>query len=226
MERIAIYDMDKTITRRPTFLPFAWHVLRKHAKRRSVVVPLMLAAGLGYALKIISRTKIKEVNTKLVLGRANPQERLALIGHSFAGHNAKANLLEPALVQIAADREQGYRIVLATASYRFYVEPIAKLLGIDDVIATDLVGADSDKVKSRILGENCYGPGKLRMVEAWFSRHGIARDSAHIRFYSDHVSDRYCLEWADEAYAVNPHPPLRRMAKARGWAVLDWLAKA
>jgi phosphoserine phosphatase len=74
----------------------------------------------------------------------------------------------------------------------------------------------------RITGENCYGPAKLRMIEAWLAAEGIAREKAHIRFYSDHVSDAPTLDWADEAFAVNPHGPLRAMAVGRGWTIFDW----
>ena len=51
---------------------------------------------------------------------------------------------------------------------------------------------------------------------------GIARDEAHIRFYSDHASDAPVLEWADEPFAVNPHRKLRRLSRRRGWPMLDW----
>ena len=50
----------------------------------------------------------------------------------------------------------------------------------------------------------------------------LARGDAHIRFFSDHVSDAPCLDWADEGFAVNAHAPLRALAKKRGWAILDW----
>jgi phosphoserine phosphatase len=44
----------------------------------------------------------------------------------------------------------------------------------------------------------------------------------HVRFYSDHVSDRPAFEWSDEPVAVNPHGKLRRLAEERGWAIEDW----
>ena len=50
----------------------------------------------------------------------------------------------------------------------------------------------------------------------------IAREQAYIRFYSDHASDAPCLEWADEAFATNPHGRLRTLARTRGWTILDW----
>ena len=67
-----------------------------------------------------------------------------------------------------------------------------------------------------------YGWAKLRMVERWMADKDLARGDAHIRFFSDHVSDAPCLDWADEGFAVNAHAPLRALAKKRGWAILDW----
>jgi phosphoserine phosphatase len=60
------------------------------------------------------------------------------------------------------------------------------------------------------------------MIEAWMAREGIARTDAHVRFYSDHVSDAPTLDWADEAFAVNPHAPLFALATEKGWDVLRW----
>src|SRR3546814_5773150 len=55
-----------------------------------------------------------------------------------------------------------------------------------------------------IEGANCYGGDKKLRVEAFLTKAGIAREAAHIRFYSDHDSDLPIFEWADEPVAVNP----------------------
>jgi phosphoserine phosphatase len=60
----------------------------------------------------------------------------------------------------------------------------------------------------------------MRMIDTWLGAEGIGRGK--VRFYSDHVSDRPVFEWADEPVAVNPHPPLRRLAEEKGWRVEDW----
>jgi phosphoserine phosphatase len=75
---------------------------------------------------------------------------------------------------------------------------------------------------ARIDAQNCYGTAKLEMVQAWMVREGLTRKDCHIRFYSDHVSDAPCLNWADEAFATNAHAPLAALAARRGWAILDW----
>src|SRR3546814_4920309 len=75
-----------------------------------------------------------------------------------------------------------------------------------------------------IEGANCYGGDKKLRVEEFLTKAGIAREAAHIRFYSDHDSDLPIFEWADEPVAVNPSKALRTIPAARHWPVLDWRA--
>ncbi len=220
--RLAIYDMDKTITRKATFGPFISHVLKHYHPGRAVMLPAMAAVTAVYGLNLINRTRLKEINLGLLLG--NPIDRgiAAQIAESFAMETRRTNFLSEALHRIAADRAAGYRIVLATASYRFYVEAIAHLLAIEDVIATRCLSAGEEAFLPQIAGQNCYGEAKLMMVKEWLRSAGLKREDCHIRFYSDHVSDAPCLTFADEAFATNPHAPLRELAGKRGWPVLDW----
>lgn len=220
MQRIAIYDLDKTITRRATFGPFLAYAVPRYRPWRAVLAPLMLFTLAGFALKLIDRGRLKELNLGLMLGNRIDAAVLARISAHFAGRMLARNTFRPALDRIDADRADGYRIVIASASYAFYVSNIARLLGTDAIATqTGTVGA---AVSPRIEGENCYGDAKLAMIRNWMDARGIARDATHIRFYSDHVSDAPSLGWADEGFATNPHTPLRALARARGWAVLDW----
>jgi len=220
--KLAIYDMDRTITRTGTYTPFLLYAAARLAPWRLLLTPLVVLSMLAYAVKAINRGRLKEINQALLLGRHLDRDRLGPIAEGFAERTVAINTLPGALDRIAADRAAGYRLVLATASYRFYVEAIAAKLGFDDVIATNsIIGLDS-RIRARIDGENNYGPAKLRMIEAWMAGAGIARGAAHIRFYSDHVSDAPVLEWADEAFATTPSPKLRALAGRRGWPVLDW----
>jgi phosphoserine phosphatase len=165
---------------------------------------------------------LKEINQALLLGRSIGREALAPVTASFAD---RVMAFERAPGRTEADRGRsrgGRRLVLATASYRLYVEDIAKRLGFDAVIATGTMTGLDDRIRAKVDGENCYGPAKLRMIEAWMAQQRIGRSQAHIRFYSDHVSDACVLEWADEPVAVNASRKLRRLAEARGWRQEDW----
>lgn len=221
MQPLSIFDMDKTITRSATFGPFLGYAVPRYRAWRVLLAPLVALTSLGFAIKLVSRGRLKEINLALMMGRRIDAAALADISRGFAGFTLARNSLAGALARVEAERAEGRRVVLATASYAFYVREIAKLLGVTDVIATRTTDLDGS-VSPRIAGENCYGPAKLRMVEDWMAEERITRAGRHIRFFSDHVSDAPCMEWADEAFATNAHAPLRALAAERGWAIIDW----
>jgi len=218
----AIYDMDRTVTKRPTYTPFLLHCAVRREPWRLLFLPLVLLSMLAYVAGLIDRAKLKEINHHLLLGgRINPRALKKLVD-SFAGKQLAANIRPGARAAIARDKAEGRRLVLATASYRLYADAIAERLGFDDVIGTgSIIGLD-ERVHAKIAGENCYGPAKLRMIADWVDKSGLKGAHGHVRFYSDHVSDRPAFEWADEAVAVNPHGKLRRLARQHGWQIENW----
>lgn len=222
MHRIAIYDMDRTITVRGTYTAFLIHMARSLAPWRLVLLPAAALVLLAYVLRLVSRGRAKELNQALLMGRRVSRARIMPAVERYADKVMADNIRSGALAQIAQDKADGCRLVIASASYRLYVEPIARRLGFDDVIATDHFSQDVDYIRAKIAGENCYDVAKLRMIEAWMAGQGIARSEAHIRAYSDHVTDAPMLDFADEGFAANPHEPLSKLAALRGWPVLHW----
>jgi len=220
MTDFAIYDMDRTVTRRPTYTPFLLHCAMRRAPWRLLFLPLVLLSMLAYAAKLIDRGRLKEINHQLLLGAERRPSELMPLVESFAEATLRANIRPGARAALARDKSEGRRLVMATASYRFYAKEIADRLGFDDCIGTNsILGLDS-QVHARIDGENCYGPAKLSMILDWLGKAGLQR--GQVRFYSDHASDAPVFEWADEPVAVNPHARLERLAAARGWRVEDW----
>lgn len=222
MRNVAIYDMDRTITRRATWTPFLIHAAKARAPWRLALLPVAGIASVAYLVKAIDRAQLKAATHRLMLGRAIPPADLDAVAEAFADSVAASNMFADARARVEADRAAGWEPVLATASHGYYARAIAARLGIAQVIATEARRDADGNVLAGIEGENCYGPAKLRLIETWLAREGVVRDDVRVRFYSDHVSDAPALEWADEAFAVNAHGPLRRLAAARGWAVLDW----
>ena len=217
---LAIYDMDRTVTRRATWTPFLLHCAVRRSPTRLVFLPIVILSMLAYVLKLIDRGKLKEINHRLLLGSVTDPHVLDPLVESFAEQTLANNIRPGARAAIERDKAEGRRVVMATASYRFYARAIAERLGFDDCIGTNSVLGLDSRVHAKIDGENCYGPAKLRMIERWLEAEGVTR--AHVRFYSDHASDAPVFEWSDEAVAVNPHDRLLRLAADRGWAVQDW----
>ncbi len=219
---LAIYDMDKTVTRRATYNGFLIHMAWNKSPWRLFLSPLLPFGLLLFLLKIWDRARLKQFSQMLLIGTRVSKDRFAKYVESHADLVVGKNVYPQLLARVAEEKAAGYRHVMATASYRLYVEAIAKRLGFDDVIATDLSTDSSGYVLARIDGHNCYDAAKLELVKAWMAANGLERANCHIRAYSDHVSDAPLLAYADEAYATNPHEPLAEMARANGWEIIDW----
>lgn len=219
---IAIYDMDKTVTRRATYNGFLIHMAWNKSPWRLALLPLLPFGLLLYLLKIWDRRRLKEFSQTLLVGHRVSRDRFARYLESHAELVVGKNVYPQLLERVAAEKAEGYRHVMATASYRLYVEAIAHRLGFEHVIATDLATDSSGHVLAQIDGHNCYDAAKLDKIIAWMEGEGLKRDGCHIRAYSDHVSDAPLLAFADKAFATNPHAPLAEMAKANGWEILDW----
>jgi phosphoserine phosphatase len=213
---ISIYDMDKTVIRRASWTWWLLHYARTEAPLRLLLLPLTLLPVMGYGLGLLGRKELKEATQALLMGRRVPRDRVARAAQGFADSFGAREELAGALAAIAADRAAGRDVWLATASCRYFVEALARRWGIDHVVATENRW-EGDWLINRIRGENCYEMGKLRMILA-----ALPARPPLVRFTSDHVSDLVVLDWADEPVAANPIGPLRRVAIARGWPVVDW----
>jgi phosphoserine phosphatase len=200
---LAIYDMDKTVTRRATYNGFLLHMALNKSPWRLFLAPLLPIGLALYALKLWNRARLKQFSQILLIGHRVPNARFAKYLESHADIVVGKNVYPQLLARVAEEKAAGYRHVMATASYRLYVDAIAKRLGFDDVIATDLATDSTGHVLARI-------------------DHGLSRENCHIRAYSDHVSDAPLLSYADEPFATNPHGPLARLAASEGWPILDW----
>lgn len=223
--RVAMYDMDRTITRSGTYSGFLMHVARRRQQWRLLLLPLVGLAGLGYSLRLIDRSRLKAINLRLLIGSRFSRTEISPLAESYADKVVARGLHPAAMEQIAADRDAGYRLLLATASFHLYVDAIARRLGIDDVLATRLDEPDgADHIHARLAGDNCYGEAKFARISDWLAANEITRDQMHVRAYSDHVSDHPMLRFADEAVATTPSRKLKLLAPKMGWQVVDWRA--
>ena len=116
-------------------------------------------------------------------------------------------------------RQAGERLVLLTSSSRYAAEMAREEFGLDDVLFQGYEVRDGRLTGAPLL-PICYGPGKVEVAEAWARRNAAALDESS--FYTDSSTDLPMLERVARPFAVHPDPRLRRVARARGWPILDW----
>ena len=210
--------MDRTVTRRPTYMPFLLHCAIRRAPWRLLFVPLVVLSMLAYAARLIDRGRLKEINHRLLLGaKIHPRELKPLVD-SFADAQVASNVRPGARKAIARDKAEGRR---AGARDRF-IPPLRRCdRGKARVRRRDRHQLDHGARRTRPCQDRrrkLLWPGKAADDRRLGGASGLKGAHGHVRFYSDHVSDRPAFEWADEPVAVNPHGKLLRLAEQRGWA--------
>lgn len=219
--RVAIYDLDRTVLRTPTFTLFllwaAWH----QAPWRLLLLPALAALMVGYTLRLYGRDRFKPAAIRLLLGRHLTKRCAAELAARFAMWRVSCDVPPGASAYIARDRVAGYRLLMATAAPEFYAGAIAEALGFDAIVASRHRRDTAGNWLPLLDGENCYGAEKARRVAEWLAINTVGGD-AHIRVYSDHPSDAPTFALADEAYLVGRSRRLTRLAAEHGWLPIDF----
>ncbi len=128
--------------------------------------------------------------------------------------------LAPALLE--RHRASGDTLLITTATHRFITEPIAELLGVQHLLATEPEIID-DRLTGRLLRANFQGDKVVRLRE-WMQAHGAL--DAEVTAYSDSRNDLPLLRFAHTPVAVDPDPVLHAEALQQGWTVLSLRAAA
>ncbi|WP_338424407.1 HAD-IB family phosphatase [Sphingopyxis kveilinensis] len=218
--RVAVYDLDRTVLRTPTFTLFLLWAAWRETPWRLLLLPALAVLMIGYALGLYGRDRFKPAAIRLMLGRTIAQERAERLAARFAAWRVPRDVPPGAAACIARDRSEGFQLLMATAAPEFYAYAIADALGFDAVIASrhrrDAVG----NWLPALEGTNCYGAEKARRVTEWLVAN--EREDAHIRAYSDHVSDAPTFALAREAWLVGRGARFARLAAHHGWQLADF----
>ncbi|QJQ98045.1 HAD family hydrolase [Halomonas sp. PGE1] len=120
---------------------------------------------------------------------------------------------------ITRHREQGDLPLLISASSRHLVGPVARRLGIEEVIAVEPELA-AGHFTGATTGVLSYRGGKVTRLESWLAERNAT--ASHLCFYSDSQNDLPLLNRVDRPVAVNPDPVLAEVARVEGWEQLGW----
>jgi phosphatidylglycerophosphatase C len=193
---VAAFDFDKTISTRDNVVPFL----------RAAVGRLRLTRAL------------LATSARLVRAALDDDQRdaakVAVVRHTITGYDAArmteladefardvvARHLRPDVVERAEwHRNQGHDLVIISASFRDYLDPIAAALGFTAVLATELAVGNDGRLTGELVRPNVRGAEKVRRLDEW-----LARDSrpALIWAYGDSTGDRELLARADQPIRV------------------------
>lgn len=174
------YDFDKTIYKRDCSTDFFFYMIFTRPYLL-IFSPWYLVIFALYGLKLIGKKKFKEFMFFFIPMYG---ERIYKIVDKFWQSNANG-ILE------WYTKQRDYDDIIISAGLRFIIEPVAKLLDVKTLIATNY-----DIKTGKIIGENCYG--KVKEIE--FNK--LYPNTKLTAFYSDSRSDVPMMKISDKGYLV------------------------
>ena len=204
--------MDKTLLWSSSTAVYMKYLWRKQIMSwREMIAAAMVSVG--YGLKVLSFPRVVALLSRDF--RDGDVAALRALADEWVREDLLRYLSPRGVEQVQAHREAGDDVWLLSAATQFVVRPVAQHLGIE-CRYTELEVA-ADRVTGRIVGEACYGSGKVTWAERIAAERGVALTDC--AFYTDSISDRPLLERVGRPIAVNPDRRLERLARARGWTV-------
>ena len=158
----------------------------------------------------------------LVLLRGHtPEEMQELVGESLE------TVLRPLVYAQSLDlverhRRRGEPVYVVSATLQEIVQAIADDLGFDGALGTVCEVVDGEYTGNAIRA--LHAEAKADCIRSLAQKEGWDLEASTA--YSDSHTDLPFLEAVGHPVAVNPDRPLRRIAAARGWPVLDFGSRA
>jgi phosphatidylglycerophosphatase C len=215
MQRLAVFDLDGTITRHDTLIQFVLGYLKARPWRVFGFL-LALPTVILYLLRLADRGALKGAVMHWTLGGSS---RSDLEAHTarFVPRLLQEGVFARAMEQIAEHRRNGDVLVLMSASPDLYVPAIAKQLGFNDVTCTG-VRWNGDRFDGRLTTANCRGEEKVRRFGELRARHAGLQTAA----YGNADSDVDHLRLADRGVLVNGDERARQRAVEYGVVSESW----
>jgi|GEM_PF-1218814 len=196
VKKIVIYDVDYTLISVNSLYHFCLFIFKKKPLRL-IILPFLFITGLLWVFKIITTTRLKSYFLLLVKGIT--KEELEKLSKLFIEKKIIPKIKPDAVKNIEEYRKKNYLIIIASASYNFYIKYLAEYLKSDYCFATKIIIKDN-KVTTRLNGKNCKGKEKINRILELLPKTLIDRiDSVG---YSDELSDLPFLDLVETFFKV------------------------
>jgi HAD superfamily hydrolase (TIGR01490 family) len=214
MRGVDFFDVDHTLTRRSSGGRFIALAMQRGVLPRRL---LFVVGWYAFTYKI-GIFKLRPYAEGFPYLKGLNHDILVSIARESFESRLKDDMFRDGLALVRESHAAGRTVVLATSSLDIIVEPLARYIGVNEVLATTLEFKDGE-CTGRLAGPPMFRAEKKKSVLAYAADRGIAL--ADCSFYSDSIYDLPLLEAVGRPVAVNPDFRLRRLARQRGWSIMD-----
>ncbi|QFU75856.1 HAD-IB family hydrolase [Halioglobus maricola] len=221
--RVAFFDLDRTLISGYSIMALAQETARHAASTgdlrqsarliRDVVRQKVDPAGGNYH-RVVKRV------ARAITGLS--EATLTDLGQRACSRHLERTLYREAIELIETHRNAGDYLVIVTAATRYQVEPLADILGVDEICCTQLE-VQNGCFTGEVVAPLCYGEGKslsarrvVRQQKATLSRSW---------FYTDSSADLPLLQAVGHPVAVNASDKLAVHARNHKWPQLEFSSR-
>ena len=148
----------------------------------------------------------------------NNLQRLLACRQQFIDEKIRPIIPDASLQLIRQHQARGDTLMIITATNAFVTQPIAQLMGIPHLIATDPEMIDGNYT-GQVEGEPSFQYGKVKRLNNWLASNDETLQGSY--FYSDSHNDIPLLDIVDHPVAVDPDDTLRKYATENQWPIIS-----
>ena len=214
--RLAIFDLDNTLIAGDSDHSWGEFLVQKNLVDAQVYAE---ANDRFYQQYKAATLDIQEyLNFSLAPLTRYTLDELAAFHQEFIRDNIEPMMLPKAKALLQQHRNQGDYLLIITATNSFVTHPIAKYLGVDDILASDAEILNG-RYTGKGIGTPCFQGGKVIRLQEWLKAQNFNLDDAY--FYSDSINDLPLLEQVPNPVAVDADERLSKIAVERGWKIMS-----
>lgn len=215
--RLALFDLDNTLLAGDSDFEWAQFLIEKEVLDREVYEARNRHFYEAYKAGTLDIHEF--LNFQLMPLSRHPRKRLDLWHAEFMAQKILPIITQKSRDLIDSHREDARVVITATNS--FVTAPIARELGIENLIATEPEEV-SGEFTGRVKGVPSFREGKIVRLKDWMAEHAIAWSAVEqIWFYSDSLNDLPLLSIVSHPVAVDPDETLKEHALKHDWRVIS-----
>lgn len=213
--RLALFDLDGTLTRADTFGPFVLGLLAGHPGRWWRV-PLLAWPLARFLVRSLDRGGLKGAILHTLFAGLN-RATVETFAESYAQRVVPARLFPAALQTFRDHLAAGDHVVVLSASPDLFVPRIAQRLGAHEVHCT-VIRWEGDRLDGRLAGRNRRDHEKDRVLDALRAAH----PGLPVIAYGNSPSDLIHMFRCEEAVYVNGDTRRTTLLTGRGIRCVRW----
>jgi HAD superfamily hydrolase (TIGR01490 family) len=213
----AFFDFDETIIDiNSSKVGFKW--LYENKMLSIWFILKVFITGFLYELNLISEKRMAD--GMVIFYKGKKLSYFADRAEDFYHDLLKPHLVPKIVEKLKYHREQGHIVIIVSGSIRYYLEPVAKDLGIDYLVCTDLEEGYDGLLTGKPDGQICLGEYKQKMTQQIVKELNINLNESFA--YGNSQADIHLLKMVGNPIAVEPNLPLKKVAEKNNWPILNY----